>query len=128
VAGVRVIASAVSLVNGVWGIASGLYSSRIFGVQQSTGAGDFWIIAVGALLLLDSLVCIVGFQTAFYGSAALSILLVVDILLFGAAITDTAFVASALLGLITVALDILAITRKQVVSEENHPLNLPVFG
>lgn len=126
--GVRIVAAAVSLINGAWGVVAGLYSTRIFDVQLSMSGGDFWILVVGILLLLDSIVCIVGFRTAFYGSAALSVLLILDILLFGAAISDIAFIASVLLGLITVVLDIITVRHREIVSEENHPLNLPVFG
>jgi len=126
--GVRVVAAAVSLVNGVWGVVAGLYSTRMFGVDLSKGGGELWILIVAVLLILDSLICFVGFRTALYGSAALSILLLLDIILFGAAIASAAFAASALLGLITVVLDIVTIRRRSGVSEENHPLNLPVFG
>ncbi len=127
-AGVRIVAAVVSLLNGVWGVVAGIYPKQVFGVQSLTGSGDFWLLAVGALLVLGSMACFVGLQTAYYVSAALAILLVVDMLLFGAPISDLGFILSALFGLITVVLDLIATRRKPIVSEENHPLNLPVFG
>lgn len=125
---VRVIASIVSLVNGGWGLLAWLYSAKIFGVNLSAGSGGIWIPIVAVLLVLDSLVSFAGFRTAFYASVALSVLLLLDILLFGAVIASAAFAASALLALATVILGIIAARMRPRVSEENHPLNLPVFG
>ena len=126
--GVRVVAAVVSLLNGAWGIVAGVYSNQLFGSQLSKAGGDIWIPIVSVLLVLDSVACLAGLRTAFYVSAALSILLIADFLLFGAALASTAFVASAILGLVTIVMDAFAVRHRELVSEENHPLNLPVFG
>ncbi|MDA4112931.1 MAG: hypothetical protein OK474_02690 [Thaumarchaeota archaeon] len=84
-------------------------------------------------MLVDSLVCFLAFSRAFYISALLSVIVAFLVLVSVAASWQTwtsypATPASILLGLATVVLDIIAARRKTYVSEENHPLNLPVFG
>lgn len=124
---VRLLAGAVSLLNGVWGLVAGLDPSQIFGAQLSQGGG-FWVPVVGGLLLLDSLACVVGLRTALYGSVALSPLLLLDLALWSARVDSFGFAASVLLGAAVVVLDVIAIRHRDMVSEESHPLNLPVFG
>ena len=86
------------------------------------------LLALGVILLLDSVACYVGWTEALYASAALSFLIVLDIAIGGAQFATAGFAGSLLLGLLTMALDILAARRKLFIPEEDHPLNLPVFG
>src|SRR5271155_2532459 len=107
--GVRRVAAIVSLIDGAWGILAGVYWRQVFGINAPMAGGEFWIVVVGVVLLLDSVVCLVGLGSAYYASAALSILLMIDFLLSGAPIGSPGFVLSALLGLITVVLDAIAV-------------------
>jgi hypothetical protein len=131
--GLRTLAAVVSLVNGAWGILSGIYWYRFYHPAAFPGPNtdtslNLIVLSLGIILLLDSAVCFIGPSVAFYASAVLSaILLVYELSLsisFGSAETILAIV----LALATIVLDVAAARVKKVVSEENHPLNLPVFG
>jgi len=128
----RSVAGAVTLVNGVWTVAAGAYWSQIFVFTnqgfQTSGLQNFILIGLGVILLLDSIACYVGWTEAMYASAAVSLLTVIDIAIGGVQLASLAFAGSLLLGLLTIAVDILAARRKLFIPEEDHPLNLPVFG
>jgi hypothetical protein len=127
----KTVASAVSLVNGAWLVAAGAYWLQVFSFPQ-LGLGpqsENWIVlALGVILALDSAFCYLGWVEALYASAAISALGVMGIAIGGVELTTLAFAFSALIGLLTIALDILAARRKVFIPEEDHPLNLPVFG
>jgi hypothetical protein len=127
--GVRTVASAVSLADGAWGIVLGAYLAGAYlQTDVSTGSAAVYypIVIVGAILILDSMLCFLGFTSAFY----LSAILAVAMLAFepGGFGLNSLFISSILLAIVTVSLDAFAATRKKYVAEENHPLNLPVFG
>jgi uncharacterized membrane protein len=140
----RTVAAALSLINGIWIIAVGAYWNQLFSLELGdiTCAGsclfgvDHIVLVLGAILLVDSLVCFLAFSRAFYISAALSVLVLFFVLFsVWAAILSIqawenypAIPVSILLGIATMVLDVIAANRKTYVSEENHPLNLPVFG
>ncbi len=129
----RSAVSAVTLVNGLWSVAAGAYWSRIFEfvnppIQTSLGSENIFLIVLGAILLLDSIACYVGWTEALYASAAVSLLIVLDIAIGRVQFASPAFAGSLILGLVVIALDILAARRKLFIPEEDHPLNLPVFG
>jgi hypothetical protein len=126
------VASAVSLINGVWLVAAGAYWNQVFsfpllglGTRQ---ADNLILVVLGVILVLDSAVCFRGWVEALYASAAISALAVVGIAIGGIQLATPAFAFSAFLGLLAIALDILAARRKLFIPEEDHPLNLPVFG
>ena len=123
------VAAAVSLVNGVWTAAAGAYWSHAFGASTRLNTGENPILLVlGVLILLDSLVCFLGPLEAFYASAALSFVSIVGIASWGAPLASGGFLVSAILAAATIGLTIQGARRKTVVPEEDHPLNLPVFG
>lgn len=141
----RTVAAALSLINGIWIIAIGAFWNQLFGLELgdvSCGGScslfgvDHIVLLLGVVLLIDSLVCFLAFSKAFYASAALSALVLLLVLFsvwagissMQAWINYPAIPASILLGIVTVAVDVIAARRKTYVSEENHPLNLPVFG
>jgi len=91
------------------------------------------LLGLGVILVIDSLVCYLGWTKAFYASAVLSALGILDVVAAGPSPSGPefalgAFLFSVSLGLLTIALDIVAARRRTFVPEENHPLNLPVFG
>ncbi len=122
------IAAAVGIVTGVWTL----------GVQwicPSNGCPESGvpylgtiILSLSVLLILASVVGLVGSKNAFYGSAILSILLDSSVALTSG-IEDAALVWITLgLSGATFVLSLAAARMKTSVSEESHPMNLPVFG
>jgi hypothetical protein len=92
---------------------------------------DSWMtstLALSIILILDSLVAFVGPKRIFYGSALFSALLAVSEWV-GAGSDETVFTALvfAMAGL-TMVLGVVAARTELRVSEESHPMNLPVFG
>jgi hypothetical protein len=129
--GTRTVAASVSVINGIWGIIAGVYWKVLF---QSSGVGNilpptnFVIVGIAVLLVLDSVICLVGISKAFYASAVISLAMVGAEFAMGGGLDTTGAIVALPLMVVTVAMDIVGATRKQYVSEENHPLNLPVFG
>lgn len=134
-AGIRSAAVTVGIINGAWGIVAGLYWRSLFqtplmssGINMVLPATDVVISVVGLFLILVSLVCLVGPSNLLYASAVVSIAMVGAEFVTGVSFDTTGLIVSLFLMAATVVLDVAAATRKQYVSEENHPLNLPVFG
>jgi hypothetical protein len=131
--GTRTVAAAVSVINGIWGIIAGAYWKMLFqsqslGVNNILPPTNLVIIGIAVLLVLDSVVCLVGISKAFYASAVISLAMVGAEFAMGGGLDTTGAMVALPLMVVTVAMDIVGATRKQYVSEENHPLNLPVFG
>ncbi len=86
-----------------------------------------WVTpALAVILVLASAVSMVGPRRAFYGTAAVALLLAVSTALGSA--HDTVEAATLGLGAALFALAIIAARREGRVSEQSHPMNLPVFG
>ncbi len=89
------------------------------------------LLVVGVLLLVDGALCLVDRWPAFLIGGVLSLAAV-----FIAAaqwnrvggLGPEDIVITAALGVLALALDLKALVSRRPVSEENHPLNLPVFG
>ncbi len=85
-------------------------------------------MALAVVLIVDSLVALVGPKRIFYSSALLSALLAGSEWIgsgSGAAAATLLVVAAA--GA-TLALSVVAARFEPQVSEQSHPMNLPVFG
>ena len=128
--GIRTAAALVSAVNAGWLLVVGTFWSDLTGVRcLADGCGNEPAIqALGVVVLAVSLVCFLGFAKAFYGSAGLSALAIVVFAFYSGKLEDLAFAVTIVLGIAAVAVDVVAASRKPVVDEQNHPLNLPVFG
>lgn len=137
----RTVASAISLIDGAWLIYAGWFWSRTFFFPVPTPVtsvsslpfSNWLLLGLGVVLLLDSLVSLLNWSVAFYVSAVLAVLAVLEVVVAGPSPAGAQFEAGAvllsvLLGALTIALDVLAARRKSFVPEEDHPLNLPVFG
>ena len=123
------LAAGFSLATGAWGVGLGVYLARFLangGPAASVSSVYYPIVAVGTILILDSTLCFIGFSSAFYGSAALALLMIAFVP--GGIQPSEAFLVSILLVVATIALDLVAATRREYIPEEDHPLNLPVFG
>ncbi len=128
----KTVAATVSLLNGVWLVAAGAYWNQIFSfplLGLGTRQAENWILlALAVILVLDSAICFLGWVEALYASAAISALGVMGIAIGGVELATSAFAFSAFVGLLAISLDILAARRTVFIPEEDHPLNLPVFG
>ena len=129
----------------IWIIAVGAFWHQLFGLELAdiSCAGscslfglEHIVLVLGFILLVDSLVCFLAFSRAFYVSAALSVLvlLLVFFSVGSATVSIQAWASypaipiSIMLAIATLVLDVVAARRKTYVSDELHPLNLPVFG
>jgi len=85
------------------------------------------ITVVSVALIIDSLVAFVGPRLTFVLQAVLAALLSAT-----AGAASDALSASMLIvvlaGAATLVLGILAVRHEQRISEQSHPMNLPVFG
>lgn len=137
----RTAVSAISLVNGAWIIYAGwLWRGTFFfpiptpeGSPEIATSMNPELLGLGVVLILVSLVCFLDWTKAFYASAVLSALGILDIVAAGPSPGSAEFEVGAVLlsvslGVLTIALDVAAARRKTFVPEEDHPLNLPVFG
>jgi hypothetical protein len=92
---------------------------------------DSWVtptLALSIILILVSLVAFVGPKRILYGSALFSALLAVSEWV-GAGSDGTVFTVVMLaMAALTMVLGVVAARAEPRVSEESHPMNLPVFG
>jgi len=91
------------------------------------GALAYGLLALGVLLLLDSVVCIYGFKTAYYGSIGLSAILLAAVLLSRSPSVLFRLVELALT-LLTIVLDVAALVPAPKLQQGAHPKDHPVFG
>ena len=120
----RTLAAAVGIVNGAWAAAAGVLWSQVFGVSGGPNPG---LIALGLLIAISSAASLIGPPDALYGPVAFSLFEILGIAVFATDV-GSAFDLSLVLAVATMALAFFAARRKSFVPEEDHPLNLPVFG
>ena len=91
----------------------------------------FWValaLPVAIILVLDSLVALVGPKRIFYVSALLSALLTGSEWLGSGADVTAVKVLTIAMACVTLVLSVVAARLEPRVSEQSHPMNLPVFG
>ncbi|MDE1852152.1 MAG: hypothetical protein KGI38_00175 [Thaumarchaeota archaeon] len=118
------IAAWLGVVTGAW-IVLGAYLG-----QGGTMVVSHWgslTQVLGVILAVASILSMVGPRKVFYFSALVSVLVVASI---GVALSglDTTAILTVGLALVNLVLDIVAARRETRVSEQSHPMNLPVFG
>jgi hypothetical protein len=124
---IRKLAASVSFLNGAWGVIAGLFWVSLFpSMAHPNGGADYATIAVGAVLVLVSVLCFMGFSSTLYASALLSVLMLVFVP--GGIQLGSLFLISLLIVVATVVLDVLAARSRDYIPEKDHPMNLPVFG
>ena len=128
--GIRTIAALVSNLNGIWIFILGTFWEGLTGsVCTLRTCSHLPLQVLAIVLVVDSLACFLGWSRAFYLSAIVSVVsLFVAALFASTAFTNIGFEATIVLTAVVIALDIAAAIHKARVSEEAHPLNLPVFG
>ena len=138
----RALAVILSFVTSVWTIGAGYYATRLFGTGLAMGSlGSVALILIGVFLLVDTAACLIGISKAFYIGAVLSALILLELVasyvLSGVPpsagdpsgfVRTLGFDVSVPLAVITALVDGFAGRRRRRIAEENHPLNLPVFG
>lgn len=123
------VAAAASLLDGAWTVAAGAFWRQIFGTSSRVHSADnIILLALGIVLVIDSLVCFRGVLEAFYASFVLAIVAALGVVSWGVNLGSAGFVVTALLAAVTVIVVALGARRKTRFTEEDHPLNLPVFG
>ncbi|MGA2663763.1 MAG: hypothetical protein ABSF83_02295 [Nitrososphaerales archaeon] len=137
----RTVATAVGFLDGVWLVYAGwLWFETFFvpvlgpsGAPEVATSTNPELLGLGVVLVLVSFFCFLGWTKAFYASAILSALGILDVVVAGPSPSSPYFepvpvLFSVLLGSLTVASGVVAARRRTFVPEEDHPLNLPVFG
>lgn len=83
---------------------------------------------IGVLLVLDSIVCFVGFRLAFPVGGLFSVAIAAIALFDSGGLTIGVYASLGLVSLVALVLDLVAMRSKRVLSEQGNPMNLPVFG
>ena len=86
------------------------------------------LIAVGAVLAVDSLVSLRGVRMSFVLGAILSIVILAIVAVQWGAYVTTDSLAVAVLSTASILVDVVASRPAKGLSEQASPLNLPVFG
>jgi hypothetical protein len=128
------LAASVGAAAGFWNIWAHFQSPEASGVfilmQQHAPVGeDGTIVLILAIVLaLASLATFVAPASLFYVSAAASLLIDALELLSYSSVVQWAFWVTIVLTSLSLGLALLAGRRRTSVSEQSHPMNLPVFG
>ncbi len=135
---IRALGSALSLLTGAWAAflarfgfiptpeAVNAASPRYSGIPSAELQGI--LLVVGAILIVDAMVSLVGVRAGFMLGAALSaVVLALVVLSWGGVGTNEAW-AAVLLSAITIPVDAVSSRPARGLSEKDSPLNLPVFG
>jgi hypothetical protein len=93
-----------------------------------TGGEGTIVFALAVILVLDSLATFVGPAVLFYASAALSLIIDAIEVLNYSSISQGEFYVTLILVALSLGLSVVAARRTTGVSEQSHPMNLPVFG
>ena len=133
---IKRVAGAVTLLEGLWLLYIVLSASPGEGTFCRTCSGPalgapLFPILLGVLLLVDSALCLLERWIAFLLGALLSATTIVLVLLHLSELGGSYLEVSAVLTVLSLAaliLDVKAAISQPKLSEENHPLNLPVFG
>lgn len=127
-------AGSLSAIAGGWAVAFGfIFPSASAcppeGCPIATGVLQLTIPVIGVVLVINGLVCLYGFRFGFPLSGVLSAVNAGLVLYEWAGQNPGLFaVGLVLVSLVAVIWDLLAIRAKSGLSEQNNPMNLPVFG
>jgi hypothetical protein len=125
-------AALAGLVAGVWNVWAYLQECRgpVCPAFQAAppGTEGTAVLVMAVILVLGSLATFLTPASLFYLTASLGLLIDAIEVLNYSVIGAGSFYVTMILVTLSVALSILAATRRAVVSEQSHPMNLPVFG
>ena len=128
-------AGALNLVAGAWIIYVVLFASRIRTLCPVTGCAGlsvwgplFPVLLVGVLLVVDSGICFVEKWFAFPLGGLLSVITIVLVVSQWSVLEAFYVSISIVISVVALILDAKAAVSQSRLSEQEHPLNLPVFG
>lgn len=141
---VRIAGSVLSLLAGIWAAFVAYYgtnslfpcqpfSTCILQLRGSSGPLSSselqaLLFIVGAILALDALVSFAGIRVTFViGSVLATVILAILALQWGDYFVNYS-IAALVLSLLAVVVDSVASRPSRALSEQNNPMNLPVFG
>ncbi len=114
---------------GVLGLADsafGMYLGYTTPYSSVTGAFLTYLFWLSVILLADSLLCLYGIRYAFLVAALLSVIILTDSAV--APLTDYVHLALLAVSLASTVANVVAFRATSRLSEQAHPMNLPVFG
>jgi hypothetical protein len=125
-------AALVGVVAGFWNVWAYVEECRgpVCPVFQDAppGTEGTAVLAMALILVLGSLATFLTPASLFYLTAVLGLLIDAMEMLNYSVIGTGPFYVTMILVTLSVVLSVLAATRRTAVSEQSHPLNLPVFG
>lgn len=126
------MAGLLGIVSGLWNVGAYLlacHGSACTAPSSAPPGFEGVILAVlGVILVIDSVIALVGPGFVFYSTAVLALSIdAVEVLWNSSVTTGTLYITLGLTSL-SAALSLAATFRKSGVSEQSHPMNLPVFG
>lgn len=86
------------------------------------------LLVVAAILVIDAVICFIGFSVGFIVGAVLSVAIVGLVGAQWGTFGNLGSSLSVALSTIAILLDLISMRSKRRIPEESHPLNLPVFG
>jgi hypothetical protein len=126
------VAAIVGVVAGLWNIWEYLLVCRgplcIVPQAAPTGAEGTIVLGLAVVLLIVSLMEFLAPSALFYLSAAVGVAIDAVEALNYSTIAPGSFLVTVILVTLSVGLGLASATRKTSVSEQSHPMNLPVFG
>ena len=93
-----------------------------------TGTEGTVVLGLAVVLVLVSLATFIGPTVLFYLSAAVGVAIDALVLVNYPSMAEGSFLVTVILMTVSVVLGVVAAMRKTSVSEQSHPMNLPVFG
>lgn len=133
---VGTVSAVIGVLAALWNIKNYLYScGGPLGATYCLVPGDApsglegtVVMALSVTLVVVSLATFLAPPSIFYLSAALALAIdVLELLSSSLIFADTLYITLAIVSL-ELVLSLVAAVRRTSVSEESHPLNLPVFG
>ncbi len=127
-------AGALGILTGLWTLAV-VYLDGALRSCPSGGcppSGFDWygaaIVLLSILLIFNSAVSFVWHSQVFYVTSLISALLTVALLLDASSIDPAVFWFTVVLPALSAVVNLFAARVRTAVSEQSHPMNLPVFG
>ena len=131
---IRLLGSVLSLLNGAWSVYIHYYGGVTTPIASVPPGGPgypvptVWLVLVGGLLIVDSLVSFAGVRLSFAAGAFLSVAVLALVAIQWGGYVATEVEVAAALSVICIILDAIAFRPAKGLSEKDSPLNLPVFG
>jgi hypothetical protein len=86
------------------------------------------VLGLAVVLVLISLATFIGPAALFFLTAVVGVAIDALVVINYSSIAAGSFLITIILVTVSVVLSVVSATRKTSVSEQSHPMNLPVFG